>query len=108
MLFNGLPEMNVENVQLENVSVRATLGAQLNESTDVVLKNVKVFPEKGPALMMNNVKGVKIENFTCPEGMAEAMTVTGSRNREVEVQSAQITPRNSTLSKGAQPAVTIL
>lgn len=108
MLFNGLPEMNVENVQLENVSVRATLGAQLNESTGVVLKNVKVFPEKGPALMMNNVKGVKIENFTCPEGMAEAMTVTGSRNREVEVQSAQITPRNSTLSKGAQPAVTIL
>ena len=107
MLFNGLPEMNVENVQLENVAVKATLGAQLNESTEVKLKNVTIHPEKGPALMMNNVKRVKIENFTCPEGLAEAMTVTGSRNREVEVQSAQINPENSTLSKGAQPAVTI-
>lgn len=107
MLFNGLPEMNVEHVQLENVAVRASLGAQLNESTDVVLKNVKILPEKGPALMMNNVKGVKIENFSCPEGMPEAMSITGSRNREVEVQSAQISPENSTLSKGAQGHVTI-
>ncbi len=107
MLFNGLPEMNVENVRLENVAVKATLGAQLNESTGVELKNVKVYPEKGPALMMNNVKGVKIENFTCPENLKEAMSVTGSRNREVEVQSAQITPENSTLSKGAQGHVTI-
>lgn len=107
MLFNGLPEMNVENVTLDDVSICATLGAQLNESTDVRLTNVKVYPEKGPALMMNNVKGVKIENFTCPEGMAEAMTVTGSRNREVVVESAQISEENSTLSKGAAKAVTI-
>lgn len=107
MLFNGLPEMNVENVTLDDVSIRATLGAQLNESTDVRLTNVKVYPEKGPALMMNNVKSVKIENFTCPEGMKEAMTVTGSRNCDVEVESAQISTRNSTLSKGAAKAVVI-
>lgn len=108
MLFNGLPEMNVENVSLENVSVWAELGAQINESTDVRFTNVKVYPEQGPALMMNNVKGVKIEGFTCPEGMKEAMSVTGSRNRDVEVQSPQITAQNSSLSKGAVAAVKIL
>lgn len=108
MLFNGLPEMNVENVTLDNVSVRAKMGAQLNESTGVRLTNVLVEPEEGPALMMNNVKQVRIENFRCPEGMAEAMSVTGSRNRDVEVQSEQITAENSRLSKGAQNVVVIL
>ncbi len=108
MLFNGLPEMNVENVTLDDVAIYAKVGAQLNESTGVRLTNVKVYPEEGPALMMNNVKEVKIENFTCPEGMTEAMTVTGSRNREVKVQSPQISAENSRLTKGAQPAVEIL
>lgn len=108
MLFNGLPEMNVEHVTLDNVSVYATLGAQLNESTGVRLTNVKVYPEQGPALMMNNVKEVKIENFLCPEGMEEAMVVTGSRNREVTVQSPMISASNSRMTKGAQPHVEIL
>ncbi len=107
MLFNGLPEMNVENVTVEDVSISSCLGAQINESTDVKLRNVKVFPAKGEALMMNNVKNVKVENFTCPEGMTSALTVTGSRNSAVEVQSAQITAENSTLTKGAASAVTI-
>ncbi len=108
MLFNGLPEMNVENVTLDNVAVSAKMGAQLNESTGVRLTNVKVYPEQGPALMMNNVKEVKIENFVCPEGMEEAMVVTGSRNREVTVLSPMISASNSRLTKGAQPHVEIL
>ncbi len=107
MLFNGLPEKNVERVTLERVAVRSTLGAQINESTDVSLKEVTVYPEQGPALMLNNVKEVRIEGFTCPEGLPVAMTVTGSRNRDVEVQSPQITAGNSVLSKRAEQMVTI-
>lgn len=108
MLFNGLPEMNVENVTLDNVAVMADMGAQINESTNVVLRNVKVYPLKGEALMMNNVKSVTIENFECPEQMPCAMKVTGSRNRDVVVGSKQISSENSSLSKGASSAVKIL
>ena len=107
MLFNGLPEMNVEDVTVEDVAIRSKLGAQLNESTDVVLRNVKVFPEKGEALMMNNVKNVRVEGFVCPEGMEKALSVTGSRNRNVVVESAQIDEANTSLSKGAAGAVTL-
>lgn len=107
MLFNGLPEKNVENVTLDNVSIRATMGAQINESTGVRLCGVKIYPEKGPALMMNNVKDLIVEAFLCHEGMDEAMVVTGSRNRNVEVVSSDITTQNSRLSKGAAKAVTI-
>lgn len=107
MLFNGLPEMNVENVTVEDVAIRSELGAQINESTDVVLRNVKVFPRKGEALMMNNVKNVRVENFVCPEGLKSALSVTGSRNSAVEVQSEQISAQNATLSKGAAGAVAI-
>ncbi len=107
MYFNGLPEMNVERVTVENASIYARTGAQLNESTDVVLRNVHVVPAEGPALLLNNVKNLKTEQFICPEGLECALTVTGSRNRDVEVQSAQISEANAQLSKGAAPAVTL-
>lgn len=107
MYFNGLPEMNVERVTVENARIYAQTGAQINESTAVLLRDVQVIPEKGPALLINNVKDLTVENFTCPDGMECAMTVTGSRNRDVKVQSPQISVENSQLSKGAAPAVKI-
>ena len=106
MYFNGLPEMNVERVTIENTHLYATVGAQINEATDVVLRNVSVIPEQGPALMLNNVRDLKVDGFACPEGMACAMTVTGSRNRDIEVRSMQIGAQNASLSKGAAGSVT--
>lgn len=105
MLFNGLPEMNVENVRLENVAIRADLGAQINESTDVVLRNVKVFPLQGEALMINNVRNLKVEGFVCPEGMEQTLRVTGSRNQAIEISSEQISQTNSFFSRGAMGSV---
>ena len=107
MLFNGLPEMNVENVRVENAQFYTTTGAQVNESTNVELKNVTVVPQQGPALSINNSKQVKVEGFVCPEGMKNALTVTGSRNQAIEVASAQITAENTTCSPKAAAMVKI-
>ena len=107
MLFNGLPEMNVENVRVENAQFYTKTGAQVNESTNVELKNVTVVPQQGPALSINNSKQVKVEGFVCPEGMQTALTVTGSRNQDIAVASAQISAENTVCSPKAAPAVKV-
>ena len=107
MYFNGLPEMNVERVTVESTQIYAVTGAQINESSDVVLRGVKIIPEQGPALMLNNVKNLSAEGFVCPEGLERALVVTGSRNRSIEVSSPQITGANASLSKGAARYVAI-
>lgn len=107
MLFNGLPEMNVENVQLENVAIRADLGAQINESTNVLFRNVKVYPLQGEALMINNVRDFKAEGFICPEGLEQALRVTGSHNQSIEIDSEQISEQNAYFSRGAVGSVTL-
>ena len=107
MYFNGLPEMNVERITVENTQIYATTGAQINESSDVVLRNVKIIPEQGPALMLNNVRKLTAEGFVCSEGMERAFVVTGSRNRSIKVSSPQITGANTSLSKGAAQYVAI-
>ena len=107
MFFNGLPEMNVERVTVANTHIYAQTGAQINESTDVVLRNVEIVPEEGPALQLNNVRNLTAESFTCPAGLPTALTVTGSRNRAVKLHAEGITAANSRLSDGSEPEVTI-
>ncbi|MBR5464332.1 MAG: glycoside hydrolase family 28 protein [Alistipes sp.] len=107
MLFNGLPEMNVENVKVENAWFYTTTGAQINESTNVDLKNVTVVPKQGPALSINNAKQVTVEDFTCPENMEAALTVTGSRNADIVIKAAQISTENTKLSPKAEGKVTL-
>lgn len=108
MLFNGLPEMNVENVRVENCAVYAQLGAQINESRDVVLRNVSVYPQQGPALMINNAKQVVVEGFSfeCAPGQTVALSVTGSRNEAITVDAEGISADNSQLSLRSQGKVT--
>ncbi len=107
MLFNGLPEMNVERVTVENTTIYALNGAQINESTDVCLRNVKVVPERGAALMLNNVKQLNVECFECPADMECALQVTGSRNKDITIASEQISGSNAEITKAADGVVTL-
>ena len=106
MFFNGLPEMNVERVTVENAKIYAQTGAQINESSEVVLRNVSVVAEEGPALMLNNVKHLKTDNFNCPAS-ACTLKVTGSYNDDITVSGANISAAATQLSRYSEGKVTI-
>ncbi len=46
MFFNGLPEMNIENINLENAFITARYGAEFSESKDIILKMYMSSPRK--------------------------------------------------------------
>ena len=62
MFFNGLPEMNITNINVENSLFEATYGAELSESDGVTFKNVKVIAKQGEPLVMRNVKNFKSDD----------------------------------------------
>jgi len=51
-LFNGLPEMNIENIRLKNAFITSQIGAELSESKNIVFENVTIIPEKGAAIQI--------------------------------------------------------
>ena len=85
ILFNGLPEMNIENINLEDVIITAGVGAEFSESKDVTLKNVSILPENGPALILKNVKHLKIDGFDFPNNLDEAILVNGKRTDNIQL-----------------------
>jgi polygalacturonase len=84
LFFNGLPEMNISNIQVENAYITAELGAELSESKDIILKNVTVIPKEGPALLLNNVKNAKIDDFFSPD-LSTIVRITGTRNGNIHL-----------------------
>ena len=58
MLFNGLPEMPVTNINVSDCTITADEGIVLRNSQDITFKNVKCFPESGDAITT-----VRVKNF---------------------------------------------
>ena len=83
MFFNGLPEMNISNIHVENTWISAEIGAELSESDGVTFKNVTVSAKKGAPLLLNNVKNLKLSGFSCPEPLKNAVEISGSNTKNI-------------------------
>lgn len=85
MFFNGLPEMNIQNIHIENSKISAQYGAELVESDGVIFRNVEIIPQNGPALILNNVKNFKATDLKYPDNLKNAIETKGFNSKNVEI-----------------------
>jgi hypothetical protein len=78
MYFNGLPEMNITNINVENAFISAKSGAVLSESTGINFKNIHILPQAGPALLLKNVKNFDLSDFYSPTTNTETVKIEGN------------------------------
>lgn len=64
MFFNGLPEQKIDRIVIEDAVISSTLGAELNQSKNISLKNVAVHPAQGPAFIFRHCEDIKTEGIT--------------------------------------------
>lgn len=86
LFFGGLPEMNIENINLENAYITASYGAEFSESKDVTFKNVTVVANEGAAFIFNNVTNFKATDLAYEVNeSSKVASVSGSRNSNIEL-----------------------
>lgn len=86
MFFNGLPEMNITNIHIENTTVTSQLGAELVEADGVSFKCVNIAPKEGAALILNNVKNFKAEHFIYPKTVINPVEIKGTKTKNINMQ----------------------
>jgi len=79
MFFNGLPEMNIENIRLENAFITARYGAELSEAKNIVFDNVTVITDEGPSYVFNNVENFKGVNLYFDKDKTEKVIMAKGR-----------------------------
>ena len=94
MYFNGLPEMNISNINLENAVITSKLGAELVESDGVKFKNVTVNPSQGAAFILKNVKNFSATELKYPAGLQQPITIKGVNTKNITLPLA---PENKSL-----------
>lgn len=83
MYFYGLPEHNINNLQIENFVVHSTLGADIQESENISLKNIHIYNKKGAPLNFVNVKNVTIDNLKTDGSLGTVISISGKKTEKV-------------------------
>ncbi|MFV0468015.1 MAG: glycoside hydrolase family 28 protein [Dysgonomonas sp.] len=85
LLFNGIPEMHIRNIKVENVTISSTYGAELSESDDIKFNNITIMPAEGPAFTLNNVKNFKLDNLKYPSTMKDVILIKGENSENIKL-----------------------
>ena len=77
LFFNGLPEMNISNIHVENAFISSHYGAVISESDGIQFRNVHIIPQTGAALTLQNVKNFELKDFSYPALLKEVVRIEG-------------------------------
>lgn len=61
--FQGLPEMKLQNITLENAVLEAEKGITLIDADGIILKNVKLIHEKESGMVIYNSANIELNKF---------------------------------------------
>lgn len=83
VLFQGLPEMNLKNMNLENVSITSTKGMYCIDADGIQMKNVNIVPSDGPAFNAYNSKNISVDNFQIGNTQNPVVRITGVLSEKI-------------------------
>jgi hypothetical protein len=81
--LQGLPEMPIRGIHLDNVSITADLGIACTDAQDITLNKVDIRNARGPVLSLINSKEILVDHLTYAAGAETAVKATGPDNAVV-------------------------
>lgn len=87
MMIQGLPEMPVENMQFENMKIKAVEGITINYAKGLTFKNVSLVVDGGNAARLTNSQQVVFDNFSA-QGQKKFFKIGGTRTQNIRIKSA--------------------
>lgn len=77
MFFNGLPEMKIENIHVENAHITSIYGSEISQSVNINFKNIHIAPQIGPAITLRDVNNFVLNEFYFPDSLMQAIKMEG-------------------------------
>jgi polygalacturonase/lysophospholipase L1-like esterase len=84
--LQGLPEMNLENITMENIDMTAENGMACIDANGITAKNMRLITENKPLLFFLNSSGVKISDLKITDSSPDLFEVRGTKSSDISVQ----------------------
>lgn len=108
-LFQGLPEMPLSNVKLENSVIQARYGITMGDSEGITLSNVSVVNEIGPAIDLSNCRDVLLDSLDVSVSQQTiAISIHGTSSDTVRVLNSNIEASDILVSEEVKEQVVVI
>ncbi|MFA5328225.1 MAG: glycoside hydrolase family 28 protein [Prolixibacteraceae bacterium] len=91
IFLQGLPEMNLENVELTNIRMEADYGMICSDAKNVKVKNLILTTKKSPVIDISNSSDVSIDGLTSNSEVLPLIKVSGLSMGKTVFQNIGIT-----------------
>jgi polygalacturonase len=86
IFLQGLPEMNLENVLLENLTMEAENGLQCTDANGIKIKNLNLKTTKNPAITFYNSKNVSVSGLTLNDAEEPLISIDGVKTENIKIE----------------------
>jgi polygalacturonase len=91
LMVRGLPEMNIKDIYLENISLKTNKGIEITEGKNISLKNVYVESKNTkPLINIVNSNGVKFDNLRYGTDTQQLFSISGKRSGNIQVLNSDV------------------
>ena len=111
IFIRGLPEMNIQNINLENLNIQSKIGVEISEATNVNIKNLNfITTSSNPLIAINNSKNVNFTNIKPIADYKSFFSISGEKTSGINLSGTPVSSvkEKTTYEFGANPkALTI-
>lgn len=85
VVINGLPEMSIKNMNLDNVSITSKRGAYIADADGVNFKNCRIVPKSGAAFTIISSRNVTVKGGSYPAATDLFLNVFGETSENIHL-----------------------
>jgi len=103
IFFRGLPEMNIKDIHLENVTIKAKKGIEIIEAAGIFLKNINIIAENtNPVVMIQNGSNINISNLQYPDDSKLLFDISGEKTKAVKISGTAVSKAKTAFVLGTE------
>jgi polygalacturonase len=100
--LQGLPEMHLENISLENIQMEADYGLTCYDASEIKIKNLTLITKKTPVAEFKNSQNVMVDGLFTQNAIAPLIQVSGSVSKSVVLKNCGISDASKQVIVGKE------
>jgi hypothetical protein len=92
--LEGLPEMNLENITLENIDIEAENGFECHDANGLSIKGLRLNTHNSPAIQLINSRNIDIEKLEVPKNQNTNIEIKGALSKNITIRSVNTLNEN--------------
>ena len=104
IFLQGLPEMNLQNIQLTAIQMEADYGLICTDASGVTIKDLTLTTKKEPVADIKNSKEVKIDGLKTSTGRVPTFQISGAATGRITLKNTGVALNTTQLEIGKEVA----